>query len=109
MITKEQAASLRELCGDTHCLWSPEAAKRLTAPFGFECKTHIYEADGGPNNPKGLTINNGRPMAKGASSWDISGQIASHYKLRPEGKLGRGFQVQADCDAIRKHLNKEQG
>lgn len=105
MITKEQEAALHQLECDTHCLWTPEAAIAITKPFGFHCKTHIYEADGGPHNPKGLTLENGRPHALGASSWDISGQIVSHFKIRSEGKLGRGFQVRADCDAVRKHLN----
>lgn len=105
MITKEQEAALQELVGDTHCFWSPEAAIKLTTPFGFKCRVHVHEADGGPHNPKGLVLDNGRPHAAGASSWDISAQIAGHYNLRPEGKMGRGFQVQADCKAIREHLN----
>ncbi len=107
MITKEQEAALHELECNTHILWSPEAARRLTAPFGFECKLHIYEADGGPHNPKGLTLKNGRPHAEGAASWNISGQIASHYNLEPKGMMGRGFQVRADCDAIRRYLNEQ--
>ena len=105
MITKEQEAALHELCCDTHALWTPEHADKLTAPFGIKARTRIHEADGGPHNPKGLTLDNGRPMAKGASSWDISGQICSHLGVRSEGKLGRGSQVRADCDAIRRFLN----
>lgn len=109
MITKEQEAALNELECDTHTLWPPEAAKRLTAPFGFEARVSHHVADASPWNPKGLTLSAGKTEAEGASSWSISGQIASHYKLRPPGKLGRGFQVRSDCDAIREHLNKEQG
>ena len=109
MITKEQEAALNTLECDTHCLWTPQAAKRLTAPFGFDCRVHIYEADGGPHNPKGLTLRNGRPHATGASSWDISGQIASHYGLRPKGMMSRGFQVRIDCETIREHLNNVKG
>ena len=105
MITKEQEAALSKLECDTHCLWNDSAVIEITAPFGFIGKSRVYEADGGPHNPKGLTLNNSRPHAVGASSWDISGQICSHLKVRSEGKLGRGFQVRADCDAIRKHLN----
>jgi hypothetical protein len=107
MITKEQEAALNKLECDTHCLWRPEAAIDLTLPFGFECHLHIYEADGGPHNPKGLVLNNGRPHATGASSLDISGQIARHVGANPEGKLGRGFQVRANCEAIRRKLNAD--
>ena len=106
MITKEQEYALHTLECDTHCLWTPEAAKRLTAPFGFECRLSHYKADAGPGNPKGLSLSGGSTEAYGCSSWAISGQIASHYKLRPEGKSGRGFQVRADCHAIREHLMK---
>lgn len=105
MITKEQEAALRELCEDTHLLWRPEEAERLTAPFGFKCRISHYKADASPWNPKGLTLSAGKTEAEGASSWAISGQIASHYKLRPEGKLGRGSQVCEDCRAIREYLN----
>lgn len=107
MITKEQEAALHELECDTHVLWTPEAANKLTAPFGFVCHSSKHVADGGPRNPKGPTLNGGADVAVGASSWSISGQIASHYNLRPEGKLGRGSQVRADCAAIREHLNAE--
>jgi hypothetical protein len=105
MITKEQEAALHELECNTHVLWAPEGAINLTKPFGFDCRLHDYNADAGPRNPKGLTLNDGAKSAVGASSWDISGQICSHLKVRSEGKLGRGFQVRADCNAIRKYLN----
>lgn len=107
MITKEQEAALNELCSNTHVLWSQEAAVKLTEPFGFKCRTRTYEADGGPHNPKGLTLANGRPHAVGASSWDISGQICSHVGAKSAAMLGRGFQVRSDCDAIRRHLNEQ--
>lgn len=105
MITKEQEAALHQLECDTHTLWSPEAAKKLTAPFGFDCRISHHVADASPWNPKGLTLSAGKTEAEGASSWSISGQIASHVGARPEGKMGRGFQVRADCDAIREKLN----
>lgn len=104
MITEKQAEALNCLASDTHALWTPRQATRLTAPFGFVARTSHHVAD--PENPKGLTLSAGRTEAEGASSWSISGQIASHYGLRPPGKLGRGSQVRADCDAIREHLNK---
>lgn len=107
MITKEQEAALNALECDTHILWSPEVAKKLTEPFGFECRISNYKADASPWNPKGLTLSAGKTEACGASSWAISGQIASHCNLRPEGKLGRGSQVRSDCSAVRKHLNGE--
>lgn len=106
MITKEQQEALHTLECSTHTLWKPDAASALTRPFGFECKVREHVADG-DRNPKGLTLANGAKSAIGAASWDISGQIASHYNLRPEGKLGRGFQVRADCEAIRRHLNDQ--
>ena len=105
MITKDQEAALHELECNTHLLWTPEAAKELTRPFGFECRVREQIADGGPRNPKGLYLDSGAEAVVGAASWEVSGQIVDHLKIRSEGKLGRGFQVRADCDAVRRHLN----
>jgi hypothetical protein len=99
--TKEDV--LHILACNTHGFWKPEFAKKLTALFGFECRTHVEHVD--PHDQKGIQFDAPEvKAAEGAASWDISGQIVRHLGIRSEGKLGRGSQVQADCDAIRAHL-----
>lgn len=106
MLTEEQERSLRHLEINTHSLWSKSTAEEIAAPFGFKPNCREYLADGGPRNPKGLYLDNGQESALGLSSWDLSRQIALHVGARPESKLGRGFQVRADCHAIREKLNE---
>lgn len=104
MITKEQEVALHQLECDTHSFWSEEVANTFTRPFGFDCYVFKHKADGN-KNPKGLTLNNGAKEATGVSSVGVSDQIARHVGATPEAKMGRGFQVRANCAAIRKHLN----
>lgn len=106
MITKDQAYALNKLESNTHVLWDEIASLSITQPFGFNCRMQTYKNDASPSNPKGLTIDNGAKSAIGASSWNISGQIVHHVGAKSVSCLGRGFQVRADCDAVRKHLNK---
>ncbi|MFN3656815.1 MAG: hypothetical protein ACK4UO_06145 [Pseudolabrys sp.] len=102
-ITKEQTEALATLEENTHVLWSVEGALALTRPFGFDCRTETYKAN--PRDPKGLALNNGEKEAAGAASWDIFGQIARHVGATRQSCLGRGFQVRADCEAIRKTIS----
>jgi hypothetical protein len=107
MMNKKQEEALHQLECNTHLLWKKEAALAISRPFGFDCKMREYLADGGPRNPKGLYLDSGAESAVGLSSWDLSGQIARHVGAKSESKLGRGFQVRADCQAIREKLNEQ--
>lgn len=104
MITEQQEKALSIMECNTHDFWSKETAEGITKPFGCKPKLREYIADGGPRNPKGLVLNNGAEAAVGISVYDLSGQIADFVGARPEGKMGRGFQVRANCQAIREKL-----
>lgn len=100
---------MRELSRNTHILFNEQGAKYYTEPFGIEPKLFKYEADAGPDNPKGLTLNDGAKSAMGIASWDLAYQIYRHFKLEDvRGYLGRGSQQRAYCDAVIMHLLKVQ-
>jgi hypothetical protein len=106
MLTKEQAAALDKLEQGTHVFWNPKGVQMLTEPFGFKGKVFTEYAN--PKDPKGLTFDNGAKSAEGADSISVSNQILDHYNLTAEHKLGRGFQVRVNVEAIREHLSKPQ-
>lgn len=101
---EDQLAALHELDCNTHNFWSEEGAKKLLAPFGIDPNKVLATYKANPHEPKGLTLANGAKQARGASTPAISGAIVSHFGLRSPGMLGRGFQVRADTETVRKHL-----
>jgi hypothetical protein len=101
-LTPEQENVLQFLAANTHDFWTPERANELTRPFGFEAFTHEERAD--YKSPKGLRLKDNAKSAVGASSLDISGQIVAKTGAEAGSFIGRGFQVRANCDAIREKL-----
>jgi hypothetical protein len=86
---------------NTHSLFNVEFLNDLNAAFGTELKPFTYEADG-HKNPKGLTLNNGASAAIGIACFDLAAMLCTALGVEYEHMLGRGFQVRACCDAIRK-------
>jgi hypothetical protein len=103
---KLQIEKLRELAGNTHTLFNEKGVKEYADAFpGFTPRLMKYKAE--PNNPKGLTLNNGAKEAIGLASWDLAYQICSHYDCKAESALGRGTQQRLYCNAVIKHLEAQ--
>lgn len=85
-----------------HAFLTVEGAEKLSAPFGFKARTYVEHAN--PNDPKGLTLNNGAKSARGIAAHHLAEQICDHVGVEYPEKLGRGSQLHACCDALEQWL-----
>jgi hypothetical protein len=99
----------RVMLENTHAFLTVEGAAHILRPFHLDghvsefCRE--YEADG-DHNPKGLTLANGASKAYGVAMFDLARLICIEINLDYATCLGRGFQVRACCDTIRKHYGE---
>lgn len=93
----EAVAELREY---DHAFVSPKGAKRLAKPFGVKPTTYLVQAN--PNDPKGLTLDDGATEAEGVDAAILAEQICHKLGVNYESKLGRGSQLRSCCDALQK-------
>lgn len=102
-----QIERMKDLAFNTHILFNEKGARKYTDPFGIHPKLRKYHAQ--PNDPKGLTLNDGASWAMGIASWDLAYQIYNHFGLTDaESKMGRGSQQREYCYAVIRHLEKQQ-
>jgi hypothetical protein len=94
-------ADLREY---DHAFIDPEGAKKLAAPFDVTPRTYIERVN--PNDPKGVTFNDGRLEAEGIDAAILAQQICGALDVDYDGKFGRGSQLRACCDALQKWVEE---
>lgn len=99
-------AFLNKMLNNTHTLWKEIVATEANEIFGTKIECREYAVGGGP---KGLTLNKGETSSKGIACFDLLPQICNELKIPYESKLGRGFQVQACCEAIANHFHLNEG
>jgi hypothetical protein len=97
----EWVHKLREY--DHHFL-SPQGVKMFATAFGV--KLRPYRAFANPQDPKGLTLNNGEKSAVGMDAADMAKSICEQLKVPYQFKMGRGFQLQTCCNALEQHFQK---
>lgn len=97
---RTQKELLNEMVCNTHTLWAESFVNEVNAAFGTALKCHVYEADGGPRNPKGLFLDEGT-QAKGLACFTLAPALCSALGVSYESSMGRGFQVRKCVDALR--------
>jgi len=85
-----------------HVFLSPEGADYFSSAFGFRARTYVERAT--PNEPKGLTLDNGATEAEGIAAHVLAEQICQHVGVRYPEKFGRGTQLRVCCDALEQWL-----
>jgi hypothetical protein len=105
-MTREEAISC---LADGHSLWTVETAKEICeaidVPFDNKLISH-YEGqkDANPHNdPKGLWLHADKPL-DGVNALYLSDYVTDYLKLEVQSYIGRGFQAQANAEAIRQHF-----
>jgi len=98
-----------EYISDGHTFWTVERAKEvckaLKVPFNENLIDH-YEGqkDANPDNePKGLWLNEDKPV-DGVNALRLSNYVTRYFDLEAGDYHGRGFQAQANAEAVKKHL-----
>lgn len=76
-----------------------QGAQHFGDIFGFIPRTYIAKADP-PGTPKGLTLADGATSARGIGAHELAMQVCDHFGVKYEGKMGRGFQLRACCNAL---------
>jgi hypothetical protein len=89
---------VNELREYDHAFLTVGGAEYFSQPFGFRARTSVHYAN--PEDPKGLTFDNGAKQANGVSAHDLAGQICRHLGVKYDEKMGRGSQLRACCDAL---------
>ena len=91
-----------------HNFLNKNGCESFLKPFDIPVKVDKVKAN--PQDFKGLSLwdKDGKSMkeGEGLSGVDISGLIVSKLKLSVRDFFGRGFQHQANCETIIKHLEK---
>ena len=88
-------ADLREY---DHAFITPEGAARLAEPFDVVPRTYLERVN--PNDPKGVTFDDGRQEAEGIDAAVLAMQICNAKHVVYDSKFGRGSQLRACCDAL---------
>lgn len=105
-MTKEEAI---KCLADGHTEWTVGYAQEICAALGLELPDNLIDhfegqADANPtNHPKGLFLNEDEPCS-GVYSLALSDYVLKILGLKVQGYIGRGFQAQANAEAIKKHL-----
>jgi hypothetical protein len=81
-----------------HAFLTVEGALNFSRPFGFEARTYVERAN--PNDPKGLTLDNGAASARGIAAHHLAMQICDQVGVEYPEMFGRGSQLRACCDAL---------
>lgn len=105
MTIAELKAAVQNLREYDHCFISPEGAKKLSAPFGHQPICYVEKAT--PNEPKGLTLDDGASEAEGIAAEHLAADICRHLKVKFEYKFGRGSQLRACCDALDRWVTQQ--
>lgn len=88
------------LVENTHTLFTNEMVEKINGAFGLRIRPKMYRAN--PSEPKGLTLDNGRKDAIGISALDAAIELCAALNVQFESKMGRGYQVRACVEALRK-------
>lgn len=81
-----------------HAFLTVEGALAFSRPFGFDAETYVAYAN--PDDPKGLTLNDGSASAEGIAADVLARQICDHVGVKYPPMFGRGSQLRACCDAL---------
>lgn len=104
----KQIATITELRDDyDHCFLTEAGANHFGEPFGFvpRCSRHFAN----PEEPKGLTLEDGAESAIGIAADDLAAQIATALGVQwASWKMGRGSRLRDACNAILAHIEETQ-
>lgn len=99
--------ALERLSDAHHSALTESAAYEIADALGVP-KERIHcrslRSDAGPDNPKGLTMYPGNEGMMGTSGLALAEALCAALNVPYEGKLGRGSQVRACVEALRKHF-----
>jgi hypothetical protein len=101
-LTQMQAVEM--LQASDHCFLTKEAVEAVTKPFGFVGKTFLARNTLGPDNPKGLLLNDGIEEAEGQDASEVAKEICRHLNIEFVPMMGRGSQLRMCCLALLGHL-----
>lgn len=103
-MTHEQKTVLDILVDNTHGFMTPGFVDKVNKAFGVDFQSRRTRANASPDNPKGLTFDNGKKVGVGLSALDIACLLCSALRVSYVEKFGRGSQVIACVTALREHL-----
>lgn len=97
----EQKEALR-IISDGHTIWSPELADQVCDVLGVKRIAPLKFKSDPPGTHKGLTMKEENSL--GVSSLSLSQHVVSELGIEVRSYLGRGFQAQANAQAVAKHF-----
>jgi hypothetical protein len=97
--------AVKELATYDHAFIPKDIVKRLTKPWRFMGSTFIDRNQ--PDHPKGLMLPKGITELEGQDAQVTAMEICRHAGVEYRAYIGRGFQLQACVDALKKHLGME--
>ena len=110
-MTQQEAVSY---IADGHTWWKVEFAEQVCKAFGFELpkgmiETYKSQHEANPTNHfKGLFLSKDIKFpVSGVSSLPLSNYIVRKLGLEVREFLGRGFQAQANAEAVKEFINKK--
>jgi len=95
---KAMREAVRELRDYDHCFISQEGADHFAERFGVKLSTHVARAN--PDDPKGLTLEDGATEAVGIDAADMAESICKSLGVGYVPKMGRGSRLRSCCDAL---------
>jgi hypothetical protein len=94
------------IVGNGHIVVSEEGAHKVCEAFGVsKVKCYPLHSDP-PGTHKGLTLNEGAEGELGISGVGLGDHVVGELGLEVHSFIGRGFQAQANAQAIAEHFAK---
>jgi hypothetical protein len=103
-MSDDKLKAVADLRGYDHCFMTKEGVEDFATRFGLAGKIKPYVVKANPNDPKGLTLDNGATSAIGMDAAILASVICDHLGVKYMSKMGRGFQLRACCDALETHF-----
>lgn len=100
-LTMTEATNMLARCD--HAFLTVEGAHAISKPFGYT--PQCYTAKANPNDPKGLTLDNGANEATGIGAHELAQDLCDFLNLPYRHCFGRGSQLRACCEALQQYLD----
>jgi hypothetical protein len=104
MPNKAKLDAVRKLREYDHAFLNTKGVEMFAELFGVKLTPTYHAADYGPKNPKGLRFDDGRKGDYGMDAAHAAELICDHLGIEYEHKMGRGFRLQAACNALEAHF-----
>ena len=91
-------AAVKLLQQHDHGFLSAEGVDAITKPFGVSGWSYPHRAN--PQDPKGLTFNDGSKVKSGLSAHELAERLCRHLGIDYVEAFGRGTQLRNCCEAL---------